>query len=99
MDSTWQSCQSTKGSSLTQNAKQDLSFRRIWHNVRFFHFYSSKSFTQFLSYIEIWENFGDSINPDYQGTTMNSSNDHEFDDDRYGEVIRIDHTQCSTLNP
>ena len=68
-------------------------------NVRFIHSYSSKSFTQFLSYIEIWENTGDLNNPNYQGIILNASDDHEFYGDAYGEIIRINRAQCNAFNP
>ena len=64
--------------------------------VRFFHFYSRKNIIHFLSYIEIWENIGDSTNPNYQGTLLNTLNDYQFDDDSLGEIIRINHDQCNT---
>ena len=52
-----------------------------------------------LRYIEIWENFGDSTNPDYQGTLLNSPDDYHFDNNYLGEIIRINHDQCNILNP
>ena len=46
--------------------------------------------------MEIWENFGDSINPDYQGTLLN---DYSFDDFPWGEIIRINLAQCDVVYP
>ena len=52
-----------------------------------------------LSYIEIWENTGDLINPSYQGKLLDNSDGHEFFTYDYGEIIRINHDQCESLNP
>ena len=51
-----------------------------------------------LSYIEIWENNGNSTNPNYKGTILDDSGDHQFDNDLnlIGEIIRINHDRCST---
>ena len=52
-----------------------------------------------LSFIEIWDNTGDLINPSYQGVSLDKSDDHQFLYYDYGEIIRIDHDQCEILNP
>ena len=52
-----------------------------------------------LSYIEIWENTGDLINPNYQGELLDNSDGHEFFTYDYGEIIRINHDQCEVSNP
>ena len=49
-----------------------------------------------LSYIEIWENTGDSSTPNYQGTLLNGSDDHLFDNDE-GEIIRINPNECENF--
>ena len=51
-----------------------------------------------LSFIEIWENTGDLINPKYQGELLDNSDGHEFFTYDYGEIIRINHDQCEVLN-
>ena len=66
---------------------------------KIFLFYLSKCITQFLSYIEIWENVGDLTNPNYQGTILNTSDDYQFDNYWDGEIIRINRDQCNTLIP
>ena len=58
-------------------------------------FYSSIKF----SHIEIWENTGDLITPNYQGELLDNSDDHQFFTYDYGEIIRINHDQCESLNP
>ena len=58
-------------------------------------FYSSIKF----SHIEIWENTGDLITPNYQGELLDNSDDHQFFQYDYGEIIRINHDQCEVLNP
>ena len=52
-----------------------------------------------LSFIEIWENAGDLTNQNYQGTILNAPDDYQFDYYIFGEIIRINHDQCSILNP
>ena len=47
-----------------------------------------------FSNIEIWENTGDLTNPNYVATLLNNSDDHEFFNYDYGEIIRINHDQC-----
>ena len=51
-----------------------------------------------FSNIEIWENLGDLTNPNYNGTLLDNSDDHDFFTYDYGEIIRIDHDQCE-FNP
>ena len=55
--------------------------------------------TSLLSYIEIWENVGDSTNVDYQRTILSIPDDHEFHEDFSGEIIRINRAQCNAFNP
>ena len=47
-----------------------------------------------LSYIEIWENTGDLINPSYQGELLDNFDGYQFFNYDYGEIIRINHDQC-----
>ena len=47
-----------------------------------------------FSNIEIWENTGDLTNPNYKGTLLANSDDHDFFTYDYGEIIRINHDQC-----
>ena len=58
-------------------------------------FYSPSKF----SHIEIWENKGDLLNPNYQGELLDDSDNHQFFTYDYGEIIRINHDQCEVLNP
>ena len=58
-------------------------------------FYSPIKF----SHIEIWENTGDLMTPNYQGELLDNSDDHQFFTYDYGEIIRINHDQCQLLNP
>ena len=51
-----------------------------------------------LSFIEIWENTGDLINPNYQGVLLDNSDDYQFFTYDYGEIIRINHDQCEVSN-
>lgn len=48
--------------------------------------------------IEIWENTGALLDPNYKGTLLDNSDNHEFFSYDYGEVIRINHDQCK-INP
>ena len=50
-----------------------------------------------LSYIEIWENTGDLNTPNYQGTLLDSSDDHKFNDNEFGEIIRINPDECKNF--
>ena len=56
-----------------------------------------------LSLIEVWEKIDDVmalvIYPSYQGVLLANSSDHQFLTYDYGEIIRINHDQCETLNP
>ena len=47
-----------------------------------------------FSNIEIWENTGDLTNPNYVATLLDNSDNHEFFNYDYGEIIRINHDQC-----
>ena len=47
--------------------------------------------------IEIWENTGDLTNPNYQGTLLDDTDDHQFFNYDYGAIIRINHEQCKII--
>ena len=59
-------------------------------------FYSLKSK---FSHIEIWENTGDLMTPNYQEELLDDSDHHQFFTYDYGEIIRINHDQCELSNP
>ena len=58
-------------------------------------FYSPTKF----SHIEIWENTGDLMTPNYQGELLDDFDNHQFFTYDYGEIIRINHDQCEVFNP
>ena len=47
-----------------------------------------------FSNIEIWENTGNLTAPNYQRTLLDNFDDHDFLGNDYGEILRIDYSQC-----
>ena len=50
-----------------------------------------------LRYIEIWEDTGELSTPSYEGTLLDSADDHQFNVDDRGEVIRINPDECGNF--
>ena len=48
-----------------------------------------------LSHIEIWQNIGNEMNPNYQGKTLDNADDVKFDILWPRELVIIDYLQCN----
>ena len=61
---------------------------------KFFHCYSNQCQYK-LRYIEIWENTGELITPNDQGTLLNGAEDHQFNTG--GKIVRINPDECTNF--